>query len=301
MKRSLIKTSFKTLFILFLAGLLIFGWKVWQNNRSVSPATHADINVRFDKSISWLDSNYATLENIQNPILWWMVKQAAENSNNKTLVNIYTKYKKNHLDNNPSNLSTPMFDKFYKPKIPDISAFSALADYQTFFFYGLSCDANLASEPVIQKQLSSANFCSLHYLHPRCITHQLMGLRFVQRYQCGYDETVKTTIAKLKEDVISELTWDFRVGDAYIQRVLMLVDIDAYKEVKPIWINNILAAQNDDGSWDDLDPIISLGNNYVFAFTSMLPTIKKPKADFHASAQAIWLLSLLLKETEMRQ
>ncbi len=298
MKPSLIKTSFKTLFILFLSGVIIFGWQVWQNNRSVSPATHADMNMHFDKSISWLDSNYATLENNHNPILWWMIKQAAENSNNKTLQSIYFKYKKNYLNNEPANLWSSMFDKFYKPKIPDISAFSALADYQTFFVYGLSCDDNLASEPVIQKQLSSANFCSLHYLHPRCITHQLMGLRFVQRYQCGYDETVKTTIAKLKENIISELTWDFRVGDAYIQRVLMLADINAYKEIKPIWVNNILAAQNDDGSWDDLDPIISLGNGKVFGFTSMLPTIKKPDADFHASAQAIWLLSLLLKETE---
>ena len=301
MKSSLIKTSFKFLFFLFLTGVLVFTWYVWQNNRSVSPATHADINVHFNKSISWLDSNYASLENTQNPILWWMLKQAAENSQNKTLENIYLKYKKNHLDNKPTNLSTPMFDKFYKPRIPDINAFSALADYQTFFFYGLSCDDNLASEPVIQEQLSSANFCSLHYIHPRCITHQLMGLRFVQRYQCGYDETVKTTIAKLKEDVISELTWDFRVGDAYIQRVLMLVDIGAYEDVKPIWIQNILEAQNDDGSWDDLDPIFSVGDGKVFAFTSMLPTIKKPAADFHASAQAIWLLSLLLKDAEIKQ
>ncbi len=299
-KHSLIKITFRVLLFLLISGSLIFGWQVWKNNRSVSQASYTEINRHFDKSVKWLDSTYPALENTQNPILWWMLKQAAENSNNETLKNIYTKYKKNHLDIKPPNFSTPMFDKFYRPRLPDISAFSKLADYQTFFFYSLSCDDELASEPIIQKQLAP-NFCSLHYLHPRCVTHQLMGLRFMQRYQCGYDETVKTTINELKDVVISELTWDFRVGDAYIQRVLMLLDIGAYAEVKPVWINNILDSQNLDGSWDDLDPIIPLGNDYVFAFTSLLPTIQKPAADFHASAQAIWLLSMLLKETEANQ
>lgn len=110
-----------------------------------------------------------------------------------------------------------MFDELYRPRVPEISALSNLYDYQIFFFYALSCDNDLSSEPIIQKQLK-ANFCSLHYLHPRCITHQLMGLRFMQRYQCGYEETVSNTITELQNDVVSELTWDFRVGDAYIQR-----------------------------------------------------------------------------------
>ena len=139
----------------------------------------------------------------------------------------------------------------------------------------------------------------MHYLHPRCVTHQLMGLRFMQRYQCGYDETVQTTIDALQQVVISELTWDFRVGDAYIQRVLMLADTGAYISLKPVWIKNILNAQNADGSWDDLHPILNLTNGKILAYTSLLPTIKKPKADFHASAQAIWLLSLLLTQNQL--
>ena len=190
-----------------------------------------------------------------------------------------------------------MFDKFYRPVVPDIVLLSSLHDYQLFFFYGLSCDSDLGSEPVIQQQMLP-EFCSLHYLHPRCITHQLMGLRFMQRYQCGYETKVNETIGELQKIVVSELTWDFRVVDAYIQRVLMLVDTGAFDQVKPVWISNILKAQNDDGGWDDLHPILYLGNDYVFAHSSALPKIGKPKADFHATAQAIWLLSLLLKEAE---
>ena len=76
----------------------------------------------------------------------------------------------------------------------------------------------------------------------------------------------------------------------------MLIDTGAYDQVKPVWISNILKAQNNDGSWDDLHPILYLGNDYVLAHTSSLPRIQKPKADFHTTAQAIWLLSSLLKE-----
>ena len=124
-----------------------------------------------------------------------------------------------------------------------------------------------------------------------------MGLRFMQRYQCGHDEVVQSTIAELQQTLVSELTWDFRVGDAYIQRVLMLIDSGAYDKTKPVWIRNILQAQNEDGSWDDLQPVIYLGNDYYLGYTSMLPAIRKPGADFHATAQAIWLMSLLLGET----
>lgn len=291
MKKILVLVS-----IIILTAICFFLWQVWQNNRDIEPVKHTEIKQHFVKSVSWLETNYSSVENIQNPILWWMIKQAAEVSADSSLNSIYSIYKKQHLDTNPPNLSTPMFDKFYQPRMPDISYLSNLHDYQLFFFYAISCDQDLGSEFIIQKQMKPG-FCSLHYLHPRCITHQLMGLRFMQRYQCGYEDVVKSTISELLQDVLSELTWDFRVGDAYIQRVLMLVDSGAYSHVKPVWIKNILGSQNNDGSWDDLHPVLTLGDDKVFAYTSTLPKIQKIKADFHATAQAIWLLSLLLEET----
>jgi len=168
---------------------LFLGWNIWQNNRDIPPPSQAEIQQHFNLSTDWLKQNYTDIENIQNPILWWMIKQAAINSNNETLQKIFSKYKKEHLDTSPPNLSSPMFDKFYRPRMPDILALSGLRDYQIFFFYGLSCDSDLGTEPIVQKQMSPG-FCSLHYLQPRCITHQLMGLRFMQRYQCGYQSFV---------------------------------------------------------------------------------------------------------------
>ena len=290
------KKFFALLLIICFAVTGVVFWQVANNNRNVTPASHALIEQHFIKAVAWLESNYTDVENVQNPVLWWMIKQAAEVSDNEVLKNIYSNYKKTHLDSNPPNLSTPMFDRFYRPRMPDISLLSGLQDYQLFFFYALSCNEDLGSEVVIQNQMQPG-FCTLHYLHPRCITHQLMGLRFMQRHQCGYDDLVQETINELQNDVISELTWDFRVADAYIQRVLMLADTGAYSRIKPVWIHNILAAQNSDGSWDDLHPIITLDNDTVLAFTSTLPAVRKIQADFHATAQGIWLLSLLLDET----
>jgi len=291
------KISIRLLALLLAISLFVFSWSVLQNNRNIEVVTPEDIQKHFEKSVSWLEANYSSVENTANPILWWMIKQAAITSNNETLNEIYFKYKTDHLDNNPPNLSTPMFNQYFRPKLPDISVFSKLYDYQTFFFYALSCDENFAVEPLIRKQFMPS-FCSLHFLRQSCTTHQVMGLRFMQRNQCGYDEVVNRTISKLKEILISELTWDFRVGDIYIQRVLMMLDLSVYSEVKPIWIKNILSAQNGDGGWDDLDPIIYLGNDYFLGYSTQLFTIKKMKSDFHSTAQAIWLLSMLVEETK---
>lgn len=273
----------------------LFFWQVWQNNRDIDPVAKEEIQLHFDRSVQWLDHNFSQLQNNQNPILWWFIKQAAQQSSDPVLGRIYHQYKAEQLDKQAANLSTPLFNELYRPRIPDISMLSQLDDYQVFSFYSYSCDEELEKEPLIQQQLEP-RFCSLHYLHPRCITHQLMGLRFMQRYQCGHENKVSETISALQEKVISELTWDFRVTDSYIQRILMLHDTGASARIKPLWIKNILTAQNGDGSWDDLYPLITLPGGKVIALTSKAVKIQQPRASFHATAQALWLLSLLLTD-----
>ncbi len=218
---------------LLLAAIIgiFFAWQVWNNNRNTDAVPVTDIKHHFNRSVQWLQDSYPAIENTQNPILWWMIKQAAEASGDKRLHNIYTRYKQEHLDPQPNDLWTPMFNELYRPRVPERFLLPELADYQLFFLYSLSCDRDLANEPVIQKQLQ-ADFCSMHYLHPRCITHQMMGLRFMQRYQCGFEKTVNNTIYELQQIIVDELTWDFRVTDAYIQRVLMLADSGAYDRIK---------------------------------------------------------------------
>ena len=298
--RTLIKKISKLAALLLILLATFLAWRLWLNNRPVPYPNQATIKHHFEQSVLWLSDNYNRVENVQNPILWWMIKQAATASGNPKLTTLYNKYKKDHIDNEPRNVWSPMFDELYRPRMPDISRLGNLRAYQLFMLYGLSCDINLGEEAIIHKQLQPG-FCGQHFLQPRCTTHQLMGLRFMQRYYCGNEATVAKTIAALQKDIIAELTWDFRTGDAYIQRLLMLMDTDAHDKIKPVWVNRFLEAQNEDGSWDDLDPLIPLGNNRVLALTSTLPKIGTIKGNFHTTAQAIWLGSMLLENTRQSQ
>ena len=284
--------AFNLLLLLICTGA--FAWQVACNNSTAEPLRRADIRPHFDRAVQWLDHNYTVVEHIDNPILWWMIGQAAQNTADATLTRIYSIYVSQHQDNNTPGLWTPMFHEHFHPRVPDILLLASMHPYQQFFVYGLSCDNDLETEPVIQAQMRPG-FCGMHFLHPRCITHQLMGLRFMQRYECGNDEQVADTIAQLQATVRSELFWDFRVGDAYIQRVTMLVDTGAYDWVKPVWLRRILDAQNGDGSWDDLYPLIRLPDGRFLGLSSTKPVIGDETPNFHTTAQAIWLLGMLLE------
>jgi hypothetical protein len=280
--------------LLLLICVSLFAWQVALNNSAAEPLRRAGIKPHFDRVVQWLDRNYSVVENIENPILWWMIGQAAQDTGDATLTRIYNTYVSQHQDNRTPDLWTPMFHEHYRPRVPDILMLDNMKAYQQFFVYSLSCDHDLETEPVIQAQMRPG-FCDMHFLHPRCITHQMMGLRFMQRYECGNDELVSDTIAQLQATVRSELFWDFRVGDAYIQRVTMLVDTGAYDWVNPQWLRRILHAQNGDGSWDDFYPLIPLSNGRHLGLSSTRPVIGDETPNFHTTAQAIWLLGMLLE------
>jgi len=54
----------------FIAMLCVFFWQVWHNNQQTEAITKTQINQHLSKSIIWLDKNYASVEHINNPILW---------------------------------------------------------------------------------------------------------------------------------------------------------------------------------------------------------------------------------------
>lgn len=223
-----------------------------------------------------------------------MLKEASEIAGNTELTAIYHSYKTSYLDRSPANIWTPYFHKYYKPRVPDILSLQSFHDYQIFFVYALSCDSDLGGEPVVQKQLKP-DFCAWHFLFPRCITHQQMGVRLIQQRNCGNSEALAQLSETLTEKIQSELTWDYRVGDAYLQRALMLAESGKIEDIKPIWIKRILDAQNPDGGWDDIHPIINMGDT-TLGYSSKLPVVRNIKSNFHATAQGIWLMSILLNQ-----
>jgi len=118
-------------------------------------------------------------------------------------------------------------------------------------------------------------------------------VRLLQRSNCGDQKKLASLSSELLDIIHTELSWDFRVGDAYLQRNLMLAEAGRLDLIKPVWIQRILDEQNPDGGWDDVHSILPLGGNIVFGLSSKLPVIKKEKSGFHATAQGVWLLSLL--------
>ncbi|VAW50092.1 hypothetical protein MNBD_GAMMA06-54, partial [hydrothermal vent metagenome] len=218
---------------------------VYKNNVDTPPPSKQSIQQALDKSINWVLKNQDELIKINNPVLWWFLDESASLTNNYKLSKLIWKYRNTVLDKN--SIWTGYWVK--KPPFTYIpGSLDHMEKYQKFFTYGLTCDLDLSEEKVIQDQLDE-NFCDWHPYYSSCITHQIMGVRLLQIKQCGDQEQNKKLVKKLAKLIESQLIWDPRVGDVYIQRVLTLVDSGNKEKIKPVWIKQILNEQRTDGSW----------------------------------------------------
>ena len=271
----------------------IYLFLVWQNNKEATYPSEAEIRTSFEKSIGWLQANRTEILASTNSMLWWMIKESADLTNDPRLVEIYVKYKENILDKHPRNVWRPIFfsNSYANIDLLDIIHFP---DYNLHFIYGASCSRSLEKEEVIQRQLKP-NFCDDHHpISPACVTHQMMGMRFMQRHDCGDQIMVKEVIAALQDKIETQLVWDPRIVDVYLQRVMMLLDSGAEELVKPIWIKSVLDAQLNDGGWGGSETLFPVGSNKYLSFTSHIFGIRKEESDFHASAQGLLIMSMLL-------
>lgn len=283
------------LFAIIVILILLTGfYNISLNNREVSWPDRQQLDSALVKAIDWLHANQSVIETNHNFALWWMMKEASDISDKPDLDSIYAHYRSSVLDKHALDVWSSFFTPYYKPDVPDMYMIQDLLDYQIFFIYSLSCDANLAAEAVIQKQLK-ADFCNLYFLRSRCATHQQLAVRLQQQRNCGDQKKLASLSSELIDIIHTKQIWDFRVGDAYLQRNLVLAEAGRIDLIKPVWIQRILDAQNPDGGWDDIHPIANLGE-YTTGLSSTMPVIKKPDSTFHATAQGVWLLSLLLNQ-----
>ena len=276
------------LFLILCCGI---GWKLWENNCAVQYPAQANIEQSLNRGIVWLGTNRANILTEENPMLWWMIKQSAELTQNATLLSLYGDYKQRYLDSNPRNVWVYLFDANARVLI-DPHQLENVPDYNLFFLYASSCDSLLAQEPVVIEQLSPT-FCDARMLSPACVTHQLMGLRIAQRYQCGDVGKINEASRQLQERILSQLFWDFRVVDVYLQRVWVMVESGAGDRIKPIWIQRVLSVQNADGGWSGFESLISLSNQRSLGFSSKGIDIGVNESNFHTTAQGVFLMSLL--------
>ncbi len=285
----MIRLSVRLLCMLVIFFLATWGILFHNNNRTIAPPSQNELKTSLENSIQWLLANRTNILLQKNPILWWMLSESAHITGDQRLTKLVDSYLADMPTFSP-------WQYFFNPNslapIRD-ETLAQLPDYNILFLYGLTCDQKLAELDTIQEQLE-IDFCrENHPVSPACVTHQLMGLRFMQRRECGDQQTTATLASQLQDKIENQLIWDPRVVDVYIQRVLMLTDSGASERVEPIWLRNVLKAQNSDGGWDGFQPLIPLGNKYSFGFTAHAVGVKKNHSNLHATAQGVFLLSLL--------
>jgi hypothetical protein len=76
----------------------------------------------------------------------------------------------------------------------------------------------------------------------------------------------------------------------------MLVESGAPEKIKPLWLRRVIAAQLSEGSWSNVQPLIPVGNNRYLSFNEKLLGVDLVAGNLHATAQGIWLLSLLRQD-----
>lgn len=275
--------------------LLAYSFETWENNKSVNSPDQAQLQATLEKAIVWLDQNRDKILAIQTPSLWYMVQQAAEIMDDQRLKSLFTAYNKRYLENR-RNIWKPLFF----PGSWVAIRFENLANlryYNWLFFYAMLCDEELGSIPEIAAQNDPA-FCNQHPLRPACATHQLMGIRLLQRSECGDAEQLDDTVRQLQQRIRRQLQLDPRVVDVYMQRVLMLIESGASEQVKPVWIQNLINAQQADGGWSPFEPLVPLmGGNY-FGYGQKFFSVKQPHSSFHMTAQGVLLFSMLSKSKD---
>lgn len=271
-----------------------YGLLVVHNNREVAPPSTEALLASREQATMWLLNNREKILSDQNPALWWMIGQSAQATGDVRLQSLYDEFLRRYRVEQPQSVWGAFFDpvRFWSMQFAPQSYRSA-ADYQQFFLFGLSCSEQFIDEPVIVAQIEP-DFCwRAHPLRPACVTHQLMGYRFMQRTQCFRVPELDRKVAILQDSIVRQLTWDPRVVDVYIQRVLMLTESGASARVKPRWIQRILEAQLADGSWSSLQPLVPVGRGRYFGFVATLAGLEPHVGNLHATAQGLWLMSLL--------
>lgn len=283
--------------ILLAAGtggaLLSAGFR--SNNESAAMPAPSELAASRNRAVAWLRNNEAEALATNNATLWRMVRESAALSGNEYLAKLYLRFHDRYLAGKPNNPWQHMFDAGSTQRIP-VEALDAWPDYNLLFFYGLSCQSALRAEPRVAALLK-VDACGrigtpAYFRDPACLTHQLMGVHFMQDRQCENAQETAALATSLIDQVVVNMEWDFRVTDFYIQRLMMLAEAGANDRIRARWLVRVLDAQRPDGGWDDLDPLIATGRQSL-GWSGRSLRLRQPRSNFHTTAQGLYLMALL--------
>jgi hypothetical protein len=261
--------------------------------------TKDDVDLAYNRSITWLENNSEDVLNQHNSILWWMLIESLSDEDEPRLRRLVNSY----LEKSVQRYSHSPWHYLVYGSANQINAIdiliSDLPDYNKYFIYGFTCSRALGeSDPITDQH--EVDYCLTHHpLSPACLTHQLMGYRFMQRSGCDGVNDLDRRVQKVSQLIEYQLFFDVRMVDVYIQRVLMLLDSGYFSKVSDRWIKRIIQGQLEDGGWGNFQPLLSLNGDNYFGFSHNGFAIKSPKSTFHATAQGVLLLTLLRKEMNL--
>ena len=283
------------LYILGLGLLLpagLYAALSWHHNRDLERPGVDALAVSLEAGIHWLVDNQDSILRQANPMLWWMVQQSAERTQDPRLQALFQRYRDEVLVRSPNSPWQPLFDRHTWVPM-QVEQLRHMPYYNLHILYGVSCDPALGALESVQQQLQ-ADFCPRHYpVSPACATHQMMGMRFMQARDCGDPAAVTAVISALQDRIARQLTWDPRPVDVFLQRLLMLAESGQAARIKPAWLRRALDVQGADGGWSDFHPLVAVGGGRHLGFSSKIISVKAQRPTFHATAQGVYLMALL--------
>ncbi len=281
--------------VVLLAGLLsLYMVGVYNNNRDMEPQEQVALTESYERSIAWLQSNRQKVLANNNPMLWWMLGESQQLNGDPRLKELVNAYFNQH-QRVRRGVWGPLFGVSGNPYLDEYNV-QGLPYYNQHFIYALNCAQGIAQGVPLVAQQNQSGFClqSSYVYRPACITHQLMGINFLHQQACGFLPEIDEVTATLQNYIVRQLTWDIRVVDVYLQRILMLLITGAEAHIKSIWIQRMLGQQQADGGWGDFQSLIALPDGRSLGFSSRIISIGKEKSSLHASAQGIYILSHLI-------
>lgn len=266
---------------------------------SGSTPTDAEIALARKRAEQWiLDHRTNLLYGPDNPILWWMLSRSAKLTGNGDIDALVADYREIRMNSVYANPWRMLLEPDYRMEFVT-QAVEDLPDYQQMFLFGLSCSPALGQRPTIQAQFEESFCWAQHPLALACSTHQLMGLRFARESGCAIKD-LPQLIETVTGRVETALHWDPRHIDVFLQRALMVAEERGAQAVPGPILRSVLDSQLPDGGWGNFHALVPLGQKYYLGLDHRSLRRYAPRSNFHATAQALLLLSLLERDADDR-
>jgi hypothetical protein len=270
-------------------------------SREQPPVSKAEAEASLRAAIGWMKAHEGDVLSDGNQALWSMVREAEGLTHDPDLARLFASYYERYYQRGRHNIWERWLTPSASPQFTP-SELDGLAPYQLLFVYAMTCNASLGAQERVAEQLSPT-YCSPALKRalsgePTCSTHQLMGLAMMLERSCGDASAIKQTVPRLQADIATQLRYDPRARDEYIQRVLMLHETGAAASIRPAWLRRVIQIQQPDGGWTGLRSIKLLFGD--LAKSLGLPDTplsnEEMESNFHATAQGLLLMSRVVAD-----